>query len=55
MNQSPDTPTATGSASQGFFQWMQDPLGSIIFASVTAMGSLAIVISGIWMVDFVVS
>ena len=30
--------------------WLQDPLGSIIAASVAAMGSLGVVLSGSWFI-----
>jgi len=40
--------------SQRFAAWMQDPMGSIIFASIIAIGSLAFVGSGIWIVDAVI-
>jgi hypothetical protein len=30
--------------------WIQEPLGSVIAASVTAMGSLGVVLSGAWFI-----
>jgi len=30
--------------------WIQEPLGSIVAASVTAMGSLGVVLSGAWFI-----
>ena len=35
-------------------RWIQEPLGSIIAASVAAIGSLGVVISGIWMISLAV-
>lgn len=35
--------------------WIQDPMGSIIAASITAMGSLGVVLSGIWFVNLAVT
>ena len=35
-------------------EFMQDPLGSVIFASCTAMGSLGVVLSSIWLLNTVV-
>lgn len=38
-----------------FARWVQEPLGSIIAASVAAIGSLGVVISGIWVVSLAVN
>ena len=46
----PETTTA-----QRLGEWIQDPVGSIIAASITAMGSLGVVMSGIWFVNLAVS
>lgn len=42
------------SAAQRFARWIQDPMGSIIAASIAAMGSLGVVMSGIWFVNLAV-
>ncbi|MEZ5571024.1 MAG: hypothetical protein R3E64_03285 [Halioglobus sp.] len=34
-----------------FNQWIQDPMGSVIAASVGTMGSLGVVLSGIWLIN----
>ena len=39
---------------QRFARWIQDPMGSIIAASIAAMGSLGVVMSGIWFVNLAV-
>ncbi len=41
-------------AAQRFARWVQDPMGSIIAASIAAMGSLGVVMSGIWFVNLAV-
>ena len=48
--------TAQASARQRTLgEWIQDPMGSVIAASALAMGSLGIVLSGIWFVDLTLS
>lgn len=53
------TPTpktiAAQTTGQRFVQWLQDPLGSIIAASVASIGSLGVVLSGIWFVNLALS
>ena len=39
----------------GFVQWLQDPLGSIIAASIASIGSFGVVVSGIWFVNLAVT
>lgn len=39
---------------QRLVDWLEDPMGSVIVASVVAIGSLGVVISGIWVVDAVI-
>jgi hypothetical protein len=34
----------------GFIQWIQDPLGSIIASSVAVIGSFGFVLSGTWFI-----
>jgi hypothetical protein len=38
-----------------FVEWLQDPLGSIIAASIATIGSLGVVLSGIWFVNLAVT
>ena len=40
---------------QRFMQWVQEPLGSIITASVATIGSLGLVLSGIWFVNLAIT
>ena len=50
--QEPTVTTASAEATGNrFYAWLQDPLGSIIVASAATMGSLGIVLSGIWVVN----
>jgi len=42
--------TDASSTDGTFGQWLQDPLGSIIAASIAAMGSLGVVLSGSWFI-----
>ena len=35
--------------------WIQEPLGSIIAATVASIGSLGVVLSGIWFVNLALS
>jgi hypothetical protein len=51
MSSSTETTTAKKSLGNRFVQWIQDPLGSIVAASVATIGSLGFVLSGIWMVN----
>ncbi len=47
--------TTHATTGQRFVQWIQDPLGSIIAASVASIGSLGVVLSGIWFVNLALS
>ena len=52
----PDQATAVATAiaappEQGFASRLEDPMGSVIAASVLTMGSFGIVLSGIWFVN----
>ena len=38
-------------ARQTFSEWIQDPLGSVIAASVATIGSFGVVISGMWAIN----
>ncbi len=46
---------AGGSLGSRFIEWVQDPLGSIVAASVATIGSLGFVLSGIWFVNLAVN
>ncbi len=43
------------SPGQRFVRWVQEPLGSIIAASVATIGSLGVVLSGIWFVNLAIN
>ena len=45
-------PAAPRSRWSMFGQWIQNPLGSIVAASVATIGSLGVVLSGIWAIHF---
>jgi hypothetical protein len=47
--------TVEPSLGSRFGTWLQDPLGSIIAASVAAMGSLGVVLSGAWFIHLVLN
>jgi hypothetical protein len=49
-SQSDQHAKATPSLGTKLGNWVQDPLGSIIAASVAAMGSLGVVLSGAWFI-----
>ena len=51
----PPKAIATQTTGQRFVEWLQDPLGSIIAASVASIGSLGVVLSGIWFVNLALS
>lgn len=36
---------------QRFGQWIQDPMGGVIAASVATIGSFGVVISGMWAIN----
>jgi hypothetical protein len=40
---------------QRFVEWIQDPMGAVIAASATTIGSLGIVLSGSWLIHMVIS
>ena len=46
----PEITAVAQTRSQGFVQWLQDPLGSIIASSVAVIGSFGLVISGSWFI-----
>lgn len=43
--------TATMSSGQRFMEWAQEPLGSLIVASVGTMSTLGVVLSSIWAIN----
>ena len=51
MSRATEITNAKNSLGSRFVQWVQDPLGSIVAASVATIGSLGFVLSGIWMVN----
>jgi hypothetical protein len=57
MKKTEQTTTDASAATLGqrFIDYLQDPLGSIIVASVTTIGSFGVVLSGIWFVNLAVS
>ncbi|MEE4143607.1 MAG: hypothetical protein V2I26_02325 [Halieaceae bacterium] len=47
-----DSATKTpASRPQRFSQWIQDPMGSVIAASVATIGSFGVVLSGMWAIN----
>ncbi len=40
---------------QRFAEWLQDPMGGVIAASITTIGSLGVVVSGIWFVNLAIN
>ncbi len=49
-----DTPpqVVATTVSQRFVQWIQDPMGSVIVASIGTMSTLGVVLSSIWAINF---
>ena len=41
--------------SQRFAEWINDPMGGVIAASVATIGSLGIVLSGSWLIHTVIN
>ena len=41
----------TAGPSQRIALWLEDPLGQVVAASVATIGSLGVVLSGIWLVN----
>jgi len=44
-------PAPPVSTTRRVIQWLQDPLGSIIAASAATLGSVGLVVSGIWAIN----
>jgi hypothetical protein len=40
---------------QRFAEWIHDPMGGVIAASVATIGSLGIVLSGSWLIHMVIN
>ncbi|MFT6051922.1 MAG: hypothetical protein ACI9B9_001565 [Halioglobus sp.] len=36
-------------------QWIQDPMGSVLFASAATIGSFGVVLSGTWLIGLTLS
>lgn len=47
----PASAHSDGAAGSALSRFLQDPLGSIIAASAAAIGSLGVVLSGIWFIN----
>ena len=45
----------TAGLSQRMALWLEDPLGQVVAASVATIGSLGVVLSGIWLVNIAVN
>lgn len=41
--------------SHRFAEWIQDPMGGVIAASVATMGSLGVVMSGSWLIHVIIN
>jgi hypothetical protein len=39
------------SRTERFSQWIQDPMGSVVAASVATIGSFGVVLSGMWAIN----
>ena len=39
---------------QQFLQWLEDPFGQVVTASVATIGSFGVVLSGIWLMNLIV-
>lgn len=46
-----DSHTAQASRAQRFNEWIQDPMGGVIAASVATIGSFGVVLSGMWAIN----
>ena len=55
MSKTIETSDARPGLGQRFIRWVQEPLGSIITASVATIGSLGLVVSGIWVVNLAIN
>ena len=55
MNQTPDHNPAPETRGERFVRWLEDPLVSVVAASATTIGSLGIVVSGIWVVNLAIN
>ena len=39
---------------QQFLNWLEDPLGQVVAASVATIGSFGVVLSGIWFMNLII-
>ncbi len=44
----------TRNSESKFRQWLEDPMGQVVIASVATMGTLGIVLSSIWAINAVI-
>jgi hypothetical protein len=55
-NQSPPPIRATAATpGQRLARWLEDPMGQVVAATVATIGSLGLVLSGIWLVNLAVN
>ena len=50
-----DTTAPNETAGSRMAQWIQDPMGSVVTASVSTIGSFGIVVAGIWFISLTVN
>ena len=59
MSDSSHSPSQVRAKTAGTWQrialWLEDPLGQVVAASVATIGSLGVVLSGIWLVNIAVN
>ena len=51
MNPTPQPADTPSSARERFLRWVQEPLGSVVAASVATMSTLGMVLSGSWLIS----
>ena len=47
--------TSAASKSSRFIEWINDPMGGVIFASIATCSTLGFVLSGMWFISSVMS
>lgn len=50
-----ESTTNQPSSGQSFGEWLQEPLGSIVTASVAIIGSFGVVLGGIWSIGLAIN
>ncbi len=55
MSRPNETSAQPTSRAARFSEWIQDPMGGVIAASVATIGSFGVVVSGIWFVNLAVT